>query len=235
MDNFGILSVFYGFPIMVETNSVSQFSREQKIGFVFMLVFAILAVGLGMLQLRNTVYGPFAPKGTTTNSVLVSDEQAQLKAVDTDHDGLTDYDELYVYSTSPYLPDSDSDKVDDATEIAKGTNPLCAEGKTCSDVAELPATSTATSVVVNPMQGTIDAFNNSVTGLLSTSTAAAATSTGSNTDDLRTLVNDIPALRRMLVATGRFTTTDLEKVSDESLRKLVLDIIAKQSASSTPK
>lgn len=218
---------------MVETNPASQFSREQKIGFVFMLIFAILAVGLGMLQLRNTVYGPFVVKNKTGAANLVTDEQAQLKAVDTDHDGLTDYDELYVYSTSPYLPDSDSDKVNDKDEIAKGTNPLCAEGKTCSDVADLPATSTLTSIVANPMQGTIDAFNNSVTGLLSTSTRPA-TSTGNNIEDLRSLSNDLPALRRMLVATGRFTTTDLEKVSDETLRKLVLDIIAKQSASSTP-
>ena len=198
-----------------------------------MLVFAILAVGLGMLQLRNTVYGPFAVANKTQNDTYITDEQSKLKAVDTDHDGLTDYDELYVYSTSPYLPDSDSDKVNDKDEIAKGTNPLCTEGKTCTDVAELPATSTLTTIVANPMQGTIDAFNNSVTGLLSTSTTAT-TSTGNNIDDLRTLVNDIPALRRMLVATGRFTTTDLEKVSDETLRKLVLDIIAKQSASSTP-
>ncbi len=221
---------------MAETTPVSQFSREQKIGFVFMLVFAILAVGLGMLQLRNTVYGPFAPSGKLADNTLVTDEQAQLKAVDTDHDSLTDYDELYVYSTSPYLPDSDSDKVNDAEEIAKGTNPLCAEGKTCSDAAELPATSTGTGVVVNPNQRTIDSFNNSVTGLLSTSTSAsAATSTGSTVDDLRVLVNDIPALRRVLVATGRFTTADLEKVSDEALRKLVLDIIAKQTTTSTPK
>lgn len=218
---------------MVETNPASQFSREQKIGFVFMLIFAILAVGLGMLQLRNTVYGPFVVKNKTGAANLVTDEQAQLKAVDTDHDGLTDYDELYVYSTSPYLPDSDSDKVNDKDEIAKGTSPLCAEGKTCSDVADLPATSTLTSIVANPMQGTIDAFNNSVTGLLSTSTRPA-TSTGDNIEDLRNLSNDLPALRRTLVATGRFTAADLEKVSDETLRKLVLDIIAKQSASSTP-
>lgn len=198
-----------------------------------MLVFAILAVGLGMLQLRNAVYGPFAVTPRANNGAIISDEQAKLKAVDTDHDGFTDYDELYVYSTSPYLPDTDSDDVSDKDEVAKGTNPLCAEGKTCSDQADLPATSTSAGVVVNPMQGTIDAFNNSVTGLLSTSTQPA-TNTGSELDDLRNLVNDLPALRRSLIATGRFTPADLEKVSDETLRKLVLDIIAKQSASSTP-
>lgn len=64
---------------MVETNPASQFSREQKIGFVFMLIFAILAVGLGMLQLRNTVYGPFVVKNKTGAANLVTDEQAQLK------------------------------------------------------------------------------------------------------------------------------------------------------------
>lgn len=218
---------------MAETTPVSQFSREQKIGFVFMLIFAILAVGLGMLQLRNTVYGPFAVVKKNEAGVLITDEQSKLKAVDTDQDGLTDYDELYVYSTSPYLPDSDSDKVSDKTEIDKGTNPLCAEGKVCSDAADLPATSTLTTVVANPMQGTVDSFNNSVTSLLSTSTSPT-TNTGNTIDDLRSLTNDIPALRRMLVSTGRFSVADLEKVPDDTLRKLVMDIIAKQSASSTP-
>jgi hypothetical protein len=38
---------------------------------------------------------------------------AELQTKDTDNDSLTDFEELYVHNTSPYLADSDSDTVTD--------------------------------------------------------------------------------------------------------------------------
>lgn len=49
----------------------------------------------------------------------------QAKTKDTDQDGLSDYDELYIYSTSPYLMDSDSDEITDKQEVDEGTDPNC--------------------------------------------------------------------------------------------------------------
>ena len=43
--------------------------------------------------------------------------------LDTDGDGVTDYDELYVYGTNPYLADTDGDGMPDGWEIAHGLNP----------------------------------------------------------------------------------------------------------------
>lgn len=77
----------------------------------------------------------------------VSDQQTmrELKLKDTDHDGISDYDETYVYKTSPYLADSDSDGASDAEEIAKDGDPNCPEGKNCIDAqAAVPQTTTAT-------------------------------------------------------------------------------------------
>jgi len=59
----------------------------------------------------------------------------ELKNKDTDKDGLSDYAEIYIYKTSPYLPDSDSDGFDDKTEIESGNNPLCPAGKDCGGLA----------------------------------------------------------------------------------------------------
>lgn len=44
--------------------------------------------------------------------------------VDTDDDGLSDYDELYKYKTNPTKPDSDGDGYNDGEEVNSGHNPL---------------------------------------------------------------------------------------------------------------
>ncbi len=54
-----------------------------------------------------------------------------LKTKDTDQDTLNDYEELYLYRTSPYLADTDGDTLSDSLEIKQGTDPLCAQGKVC--------------------------------------------------------------------------------------------------------
>ena len=46
---------------------------------------------------------------------------------DTDHDGLSDYDEARKYGTDPTKPDTDGDGVDDGVEVAIGSDPLVAE------------------------------------------------------------------------------------------------------------
>lgn len=50
---------------------------------------------------------------------------------DTDGDGLSDWEEIYIYKTSPYLADSDSDGISDKEEIERGTDPNCPEGQDC--------------------------------------------------------------------------------------------------------
>ena len=43
--------------------------------------------------------------------------------VDTDIDGLSDYDELFIYSTDPLIADTDGDGISDGDEIKLGTDP----------------------------------------------------------------------------------------------------------------
>ena len=59
--------------------------------------------------------------------VIDPDEMAMdlLRNVDSDGDGISDYDEIYVYGTDPYNPDSDFDGLSDFDEIyIFGTDPL---------------------------------------------------------------------------------------------------------------
>lgn len=111
--------------------------KHQKIFFGVFLFIGILALGLGIFQFNHQLHSPFKkPKvASSQNLEGLAYEELQglqnLKSQDIDGDGLNDYDELYAYKTSPYLVDSDSDGVDDKTEIDKGDDPNCPAGKNC--------------------------------------------------------------------------------------------------------
>ena len=60
-----------------------------------------------------------------------SQEQYILQHQDTDGDGLSDWDELNVYHTSPFLADTNGDGIDDKTSIEMGIDPVCPKGQTC--------------------------------------------------------------------------------------------------------
>lgn len=65
------------------------------------------------------------------NSSLPDEGLNELVKRDSDQDKISDYDELYVYDTSPYLEDTDSDGKNDYDEIKQGTDPKCLLGSQC--------------------------------------------------------------------------------------------------------
>lgn len=107
--------------------------KEQKIGVVLLSIFAILLLSLGALQIRNTLYAPFALSSQVPPSVKDDINSVDaLRFRDTDSDGLTDFDEVYVYGTSPYLYDTFSYGISDKEVVAKGL-PLCPNGQDCQN------------------------------------------------------------------------------------------------------
>lgn len=111
---------------------------EEKAALLLLFVISVLGVVFGFKSFPVSLSRPFQEQmaNYTGEKVLSLSEQeaAQIeeqKKTDTDEDGLVDYDELYVYKTSPYLSDSDSDGFDDKTEIFSNHNPNCPEGKDC--------------------------------------------------------------------------------------------------------
>ncbi|PWN08029.1 hypothetical protein DDZ15_01365 [Rhodohalobacter mucosus] len=63
-----------------------------------------------------------------TLEYLMSLTDEELMQRDSDGDGLNDYDEIYVYETSPLSPDSDDDGLNDYDEVmTHGTDPLTAD------------------------------------------------------------------------------------------------------------
>jgi hypothetical protein len=117
----------------------SALSAEQKVAFVLLMVLGAGGVVLGFYSFGVNFRRPFELRLANYQGerVLGSDEREaaaleSLKRRDSDKDGLNDYDELYVFKTSPYLADTDSDGIDDRTEIFAGADPNCPEGKDCT-------------------------------------------------------------------------------------------------------
>jgi len=117
----------------------SALTAEQKVAFALLVflgsggvVFGAQSFGANMMRPIQTQIAEFY----AGEALLTSDERADLeleasRTKDTDGDGLVDYDELYVYKTSPYIADSDSDGFDDKQEVFSGNNPNCPMGKVC--------------------------------------------------------------------------------------------------------
>ncbi|MFA6027689.1 MAG: hypothetical protein WC752_02075 [Patescibacteria group bacterium] len=107
---------------------------DKQIVGIFAFI-GIVALIFGFLHFKQSLKDPFSvyspDLNKKTNEELQMQELLALKTQDSDGDGLTDYDELYQYETSPYIVDSDSDDINDTEEIRNGTNPNCPEGKEC--------------------------------------------------------------------------------------------------------
>lgn len=180
-------------------------TKEQKIGFGLLVVFAFLCVGLGILQIRNTMYGPFALSNKPP--VNIRDQVDTIDALrlrDTDHDELSDFDELYVYGTSPYLYDTFGYGLSDKEVVAKGL-PLCPKGQECvtpANSGEVIASADASSTA-----------------------ATLAAQLGEAPPDLTALLTDPVQLRKLLTENGMDQAT-LKKVTDDQLIQMGKDILS---------
>lgn len=121
------------------TRTKAILSREQKTGLGMVVGFGSLALVFGVFFLWKHIASPFVISYVGPQFLTGDEKQQQemetLKKQDTDTDGLDDYNELYVYKTSPYLKDSDSDGTEDKTEITQGEDPNCAPNMPCATVA----------------------------------------------------------------------------------------------------
>lgn len=167
-----------------------------------LVVLTVFTLGLGIATVLNNLRGPFIQPINVNNDDLLNSltNQApsieELKKTDTDKDGLNNFDELYVYKTSPYLPDSDSDGYNDKEEIDSQHDPNCPSGQACYNL--------------NPAAPAGNSNTNS-----------AATSSGATTTDINELKNLTPAeIREVLLSTGQISKEQLDLIDDATLLQL---------------
>lgn len=111
------------------------FSRESVIIKAVFIV-GIFSIVLGVAGMYFRIKNSFI-----TSEIVLEDRASVVEALnrtkDTDEDGLSDYDELNMYNTSPYLEDTDLDGVSDYDEAILGEDGKC-EGANCESVTALP-------------------------------------------------------------------------------------------------
>ena len=188
----------------------NNLDKNQKKALIGLAVFSVLIIIFWGFNLNNHIKEPFVFKGTkiAVDSSVPTTDIEKLKTQDTDGDGLSDYDELNVYGTSPYLADTDSDGIPDGVEVKNGTDPNCPEGKNCTAVAvETKSSATSTSAELLDTAGT--------------------TNNASSSDMIGV---DATTLRQMLIDSGT-SKADLDKLSDDQILQSYLEAV--QSASTT--
>lgn len=195
-------------------NPMKSLTHEQKTGFVLLSIFGILAIGLGFLQMRNNIYGPFASKLTKEQKETVNlfvDESARLQSIDTDRDGLSDYEEINFYETSPYLDDTDSDGILDKQEIEEGTDPLCAKGEDCDFTSDAIISAT----------NTLDLLLSAPKSASSSDGALGIIEQGNQTnEEILKLLNDPQKLRSLLIQSGSVTKEQVDAIDDQMLLQI---------------
>lgn len=198
--------------VPASTKPRSGLSPEQKAAFVLLLFLGLAGVVLGFRSFGANLRRPFeeqlarATAGYLTLEEQEAAEAAALKTRDSDADGLTDYDEQFVYKTSAYLTDSDSDGFDDKTEIFSGNDPNCPQGKTCGVAAAEVSSNTGS-----------PALNFGSAPVLPAGSAVFQTEQEVADFLLSLPINEI---RVYLIQSG-FSKEDVEKLSDEQLKELL--------------
>lgn len=199
-------------------NNRPSLSKSQKIAVVALVFFAIFIVIFWIMQFKNDIKESLKPKSSETENSVETENNAELLSnKDTDGDGLSDWDELNNYMTSPYIEDSDSDGYSDKQEVDTNNDPNCPMGQSCL------STETQTGTSSPDINGLVEGLD---IGLENTQNIPvnAADNLKNNLDQnsANNLLGgemDAASLRKLLKDSG-FDAKVLEQINDEELLKI---------------
>jgi hypothetical protein len=205
------------FDRIANSLGLDNFDKRHKVGLSLLIVAMISITVLWVIELRRNIVEPLYAglKTNQTNDTLSNNaNDEELKAKDTDSDGLNDFDELNLYKTSPYLADSDSDTFSDKSEIDSGNDPNCPKGKNCflsSDQTNQGNDSLSSGEILNnTLQAPSSVASPSVSGGLTAEQKKAIQ------DTLGDKINDAPTIRTLLSQLGMDKAT-LDALSDQQI------------------
>jgi len=204
---------------------------SRPLAIILFTLIGASALVLGVMGTGQSIFNPLkvdlsatqrfseAVNGGNTNADIEA-----LKNKDTDGDGLSDYDEIYIYHTSPYIKDSDSDGIPDGTEVKNGTDPNCPQGQDCGTPAPVNAPSSDTASGQGPSDAaTLNDMMNAYTSGADGGTNAPALAPDTNTGTIPTAdVTDAAQIRALLKEQG-LTDDVLNSLDDQTLVQMYND------------
>ena len=214
-----VVDNFKGVPEKLENQKHNIYSNNSKKDFAPKLVFgvllvlALLTLIYGFTSLTKNIYGPQSERAEELNNLQAEQSDVinnllEQQSVDTDGDGLTDYDEQNIYGTSPFMPDTDSDGYTDKQELDAGYDPLCPNGQDCRGVTDNSQT--------NPDDSDIDFENPDDQNIVDVLPQEVV-------DELNKLT---PAeIRQLLLESGQMTQEQLDLVDDEILMGIFQEVL----------
>ncbi len=196
--------------------SSRQLDNGQKIALVVLAFLAVFVVVAWVVQTKQSLSGGnYINNNSSTcngDDCLANDSSLDIRTKDTDHDGLSDYDELNIYNTSPYLEDSDSDGYTDKQEIDNQKDPNCPFGQNC--YVEPIKPTNEENILFPGQPTTVPKQSTNITGQI---------------DSAQQVLNgqgDAQSLRSLLLNSGMDKQV-LDQISDQELMATYQDILAK--------
>lgn len=202
-----------------DDNKKNKKNISPRIVFSVLVVMAFGTLLYGFISLSSKIYSGAnlqAEKNQTTQAETDSfvDEIAQLKNLDTDKDGLSDYEEINVYETSAYLADTDADGYDDKKEIDSDHDPLCPKVDTCRGDWTGKKSQTADNGIE------IAAPENNLDNL------ATGTSPELTAEQLQLLGQLTPTeVRELLKSLGQISDEELNQIDDATLMQIYSEVL----------
>lgn len=203
--------------------SFSHLFKTQKTTVSVFLVLVVAVIFLGFWQLRAKVLNPFKAPVDSSGDIVLNNDSALDENLDTDGDGLSDYDEIYLYGTSPYLEDTDSDGISDYDEIKRGSDPLCPEGENCLSSNNYYDEVVAKATSTDGVEVDLDVEGGGLGELVLPSDV--------DKDNLEQALSGgitVAELRNLLLQSGADAET-LEQISDEELLASYQEVLNKQN------
>ena len=181
-----------------------------KISFTVIALFALIFGFISLGQSLKITINQSASESSTEE--LPNLDQAKLRVLDTDEDGLNDWQELGTYGTSPYLADTDSDGVNDFDELEAGTDPNCPPGRSCS-LNNIDENESSTFADIDSSQSLDDALKQEIESDFQTGEDLSLDGV-LTADQIRDLLRD-----------GGVSEQELQAASDEDLILLFEEVI----------
>lgn len=204
---------------------LKYFSRD-SVGIKIIFIIGILSVFLGFWRIVFGIKTSFV-----LSPIALRDKSAIVEGLnslkDTDGDRLSDYDEINIYKTSPYLVDTNSNEISDYDEVILGKGNNCTDFLSCNASANLSVTSASSSVFGEAIdyedikKQMLDAgYSEDIVDKLVPSSEEAQNPSASDWERLKNL--SAQEIRALLIQRGA-TEQELSQFSDEQIQALYVE------------